>query len=133
MKTVRITGSDQDENFNFHSFYENFETDIRDVFDKRIPIKERYVKNDQLPYMNRTLRKAIYNKKIVYHKYLKNKNAKSWENYRHSRNLVNKLKNNQLKNICKIGALVDVNHQIFGVQSNHIYPRNLETPKIKLF
>ena len=80
VKTVRITGSDQDENFNFHLVYENFETDIRDVFDKHIPIKERYVKNDQLPYMNRTLRKAIYNKKMVYHKYLKNKNSKSWEN-----------------------------------------------------
>ena len=81
-KTVRITGSDQDEKFNFHSVYENFETDIKDVFDKHIPIKERYAQNNQLPYMNRTLRKAIYNKKMVYHKYLKNKlrSFKSKEN-----------------------------------------------------
>ena len=28
---------------------------------------------------------------------------------------------------------MDVNHQILGVESNHIYPRKLETPKIKLF
>ena len=41
MKTVRITGSDQDDNFNFHSVYENFETGIRDIFDKHIPIKEK--------------------------------------------------------------------------------------------
>ena len=44
MKTVRITGSDQDEDFNFHSVYEN---DIRDVFDIHIDIKERYVKDNQ--------------------------------------------------------------------------------------
>ena len=33
-------------------------------FDKHVPIKERYVKNNQLPYMNRNLRKAIYNKNM---------------------------------------------------------------------
>ena len=77
MKTVRITGSHQDENFNFHSVYDNFETDFRIVLDKHIPIEERFVKNNQLPYMNRTFRKAIYSKKMVYHKYLKNKKVQT--------------------------------------------------------
>ena len=42
--------------------------------------------------MNRNLRKAIYNKKMFYHKYLKNKKSRTWEKYRQSRNLVNKIK-----------------------------------------
>jgi S-adenosylmethionine synthetase len=45
-----------------------------------------------VPYMNRELRKAIYNKKMYYSKFLKDKSSKNWEQYRLRRNLVNKLK-----------------------------------------
>ena len=51
-----------------------------------------YKKQNQVPYMNRNLKKAIYEKKMYYSKYLKNKNSKTWEQYRIRRNLVNKLK-----------------------------------------
>ena len=44
MKDVRLTGNTEDENFNIHAGNDNFETDIRNVFDKHVPIKERYVK-----------------------------------------------------------------------------------------
>jgi hypothetical protein len=47
-----------------NEIYETFESDINTIFDKHVPIKEMYRKNNQLPYMNRELRKAIYNKKI---------------------------------------------------------------------
>ena len=72
--------------------------------------------------MKRNLRKAIYNKKMSYHKYTKNKNSRIWEKYRQSRNLVNKIKkkNNLLKSTFKIDVLVAVNLQIFGAQLNHI-------------
>jgi hypothetical protein len=46
--------------------YETFESDINTIFDKHVPIKEMYRKNNQLPYMNRELRKAIYNKKSTF-------------------------------------------------------------------
>jgi S-adenosylmethionine synthetase len=59
--------------------YEKFESNITDIFDKHVPVKEKYCRKNQLPYMNRELRKAIYNKKMFYSKFLKNKNAKTWE------------------------------------------------------
>ena len=62
------------------------------IFDKHAPIKQAYVREKQLPYMNRKLRKAIYDKKRLHNKYLNCKNSRSWEKYRKSRNLVNKLK-----------------------------------------
>ena len=80
MKDVRLTGNTEDENYNIHAVYDKFETDTRNGFEKHVPIKERYVKNNQLPYMNRNLRKAIYNKKIFYHKYPRNKNSRTWKN-----------------------------------------------------
>ena len=47
MNDVKLTGDTVDENFNIHAVYDKFETDVRNVFDKHIPIKERYVKNNQ--------------------------------------------------------------------------------------
>ena len=72
MKDIQLTGIDDDD-CSIHTVYENFENDIRNIFDKHVPIKERYVKINQLPYMNRNLRKAIYNKKMSYHKHTKTK------------------------------------------------------------
>ena len=65
---------------------------MSNIFDKHVPIKTMYKKQNQVPYMNRNLKKAIYEKKMYYSKYLKNKNSKTWEQYRIRRNLVNKLK-----------------------------------------
>jgi hypothetical protein len=49
-----------------NEIYETFESDINTIFDKHVPTKEMYRKNYQLPYMNRELRKAIYNKKMFF-------------------------------------------------------------------
>jgi hypothetical protein len=43
-----------------NEIYETFESDINTIFDKHVPTKEMNRKNNQLPYMNRELRKAIY-------------------------------------------------------------------------
>ena len=57
--------------------HEKFESNITDIFDKHVPVKEKYCRKNQLPYMNRELRKSIYKKKMFYPKFLKNKNAKT--------------------------------------------------------
>ena len=44
IKDVKLTGNTEDEKFNIHAVYDKFETDIRNVFDKPVPIRERYVK-----------------------------------------------------------------------------------------
>ena len=53
-----------------NEIYVTLESDINTNFDKHVPTKEMYRKNNQLPYMNRELRKAIYNKKMYYSKFL---------------------------------------------------------------
>ena len=81
------------------AIYDTFESDIVSIFDKHAPVKQTCLREKQLPYMNRKLKKAIYDKKRLHTKDLKCKNGKTWENYRASRNLVNKLKNkNKTKN-----------------------------------
>ena len=79
-----------------NNVYNTFENDFLDIINRHAPMKTVYKKKDQLPYMNRELRKAIYSKKMHHNKYQKNKNSKNWELYRKSRNLVNKLKKKSL-------------------------------------
>ena len=47
------------ENCNIDNVYDKFESDIVSIFDKQASIKQAYVREKQLPYMNRKLRKAI--------------------------------------------------------------------------
>ena len=60
--------------------------------DKHAPYKSRKIAGKQVPYFNRTLRKAVYRKKMLFNKFQKLGNSKTWEEYRKQRNYVTKLK-----------------------------------------
>lgn len=62
---------------NVNNLYQNFESAVSDIYDKHVPVKQMYRKAKQVPYMNKTLRKAIYLKKMYLHKFQK---LKSHEN-----------------------------------------------------
>jgi len=72
--------------------YDHFECEVSKVIDKHVPVKHRYPRKNLVPYMNRELRKAIYNKQMLRNKYEKYHTDKTWEAYRKQRNLVTKLK-----------------------------------------
>ena len=91
LKDIKIV-----ENDDLNAMYNNFENEISSVIDKHVPLKQMYKRNAPLPCMNRKLRKAIYQKKMMYHKYLKNKNSKTWNKYRIARNAVTSLKKKSL-------------------------------------
>ena len=73
-KVIQITGID-DDNCSIHTVNEKIENDVRNAFDIHVPIKE----NNQLPYMKRNIRKAIYNKNCHDINITKNNNS-TWEN-----------------------------------------------------
>ena len=89
----------QEIDFNFisperdvNTVYGEFSNNILDVMNKHAPFKKRKIRDKQVPYFNTNLRKAIYRKKMLHHKYQKVPNSTNWENYRVQRNLVNKIK-----------------------------------------
>jgi lipopolysaccharide/colanic/teichoic acid biosynthesis glycosyltransferase len=49
------------------------------------------------PFMNKTLRSAVYKKRMTHNKFLKDKGNKNWEAYRKQRNLVTKLKKQSIR------------------------------------
>jgi adenosyl cobinamide kinase/adenosyl cobinamide phosphate guanylyltransferase len=54
-------------------------------------------RKNSVPYMNRELRKAIYNKQMLRNKNEKYHTDKTWEAYRKQRNLVTKLKKRSVR------------------------------------
>lgn len=66
--------------------------------------------------MNKTLRQAIYKKKMQYYnKFLKHRYTKNWENYRQQRNLVTKISK-------EIGAKLFFERFIGGPKSTDFWP-----------
>ena len=61
-------------------------------------MKKRKAINKTASFMNQTLRREIYKKKMAYNKYQKCKSKANWENYRKQRNLVTKIKKKSIRN-----------------------------------
>jgi len=70
----------------------NFSKIFNSVADKHAPLKSKKCIDKPVPYMNKTLKQAIYKKRMLQNTYNKYKTSKHWEKYRKQRNLVTKLK-----------------------------------------
>ena len=63
-----------------------------DIYNKHVPVKQRKLVKNHVPFMNSKLKKAVYSKRMLHNNYKKYRDTKSWELYRQQRNLVTKIK-----------------------------------------
>ena len=68
--------------------YTSFQGAFGHVLDKHAPMKKRYIRANDSPFMNRTLHKAFMRLK---NKYNKNRTAENWDAFRRQRNLCVKI------------------------------------------
>ena len=85
-------------NTDVNAAYDNFNNKFIQTANKHAPFKERKILPKQIPYMNKTLKSAVYKKKMLYNKFQKMNTKKNWEAYRRQRNLVTKLKKQSVNN-----------------------------------
>ena len=71
--------------------YDDFEKAYLEVLDKHAPIKKKTVRANQVPYMSKTLRKAIMRRSNLENKYLKSRNPESKEAYKKQKNYCSRL------------------------------------------
>ena len=57
-----------------------------DVLDKLAPVKHKYVRANQAPFMNKTLNKSVMDRSRLKNKYLKNNTQENWLAYKKQRN-----------------------------------------------
>ena len=70
--------------------YNKFEEVMVNTINEHAPMKKRKSISQPAPFMNKTLRSAVYKKRMTHNKFLKDKSNKNWEAYRKQRNLVTK-------------------------------------------
>ena len=78
--------------------YSSFETAFDRVLDKHDPIKKKFVRANDKPFMTRVLRKATMLRSRLRNKYNEDRTAKNWNNFRKQRNSCVKLFRKEKRN-----------------------------------
>ena len=78
--------------------YSSFETAFHRVLDKHAPIKKKYVRANDKPFMTRALRKATMLRSRLRNKYNEERTAENWNNFRKQRNSCVKLFRKEKRN-----------------------------------
>ena len=83
--------------------YDKFQNVLRKVLDKHAPLKKKYLRANNSPFMTKPLRKLIMNRSRCKNAYFKNKTVENWEKYRKLRNdcvkLTKKVKQKYFENL----------------------------------
>ena len=78
--------------------YSSFETAFDRVLDKHAPIKKKYVRANDKPFMTRALRKATMLRSRLRNKFNEDRTAENWNNFREQRNSCVKLFRKEKRN-----------------------------------
>ena len=81
--------------------YETFEKVFLEILELHAPQKQKYVRANEVPYMTRTLRKAIMRRSQLETKFLKSKSDQDKQNYKRHKNFVSKLYKKERKKFFK--------------------------------
>ena len=71
--------------------YKQLEKGVLEVYNRHVPLKKRIVRANEVPYMTKTLRKAIANRSRLENKYYKHKSKESLTAYKRQKNYCSRL------------------------------------------
>ena len=71
--------------------FELFHLAFKTALDRFAPLKQKVLRNNNQPFMTKTLRKAIMNRSKSKNKFNKQRNAKIWFDYKQQRNYCSNL------------------------------------------
>ena len=77
--------------------YETFEKVFMNLLEIHAPLKQRYIRANEVPYMTRILRKAIMKRSQLESKFYKTKSASDQINYKRQKNYVSRLYKKEIK------------------------------------
>ena len=77
-------------NFNYTDL-RTFKETVFNIFNKYAPIKRKYVRANEAPFMTKELHKAIMKRSRLRNKFLKDRTENNQKNFKHQRNFCKKL------------------------------------------
>ncbi len=78
--------------------WKHFSDTFAAVTDTHAPLKTRKIRQDQAPFMNKKLKKAIWTRKRLFKKFQSNRSNENWEKYRKQRNACVDLRRQSMRN-----------------------------------
>ena len=96
--------------------YETSTNTLSQVTDKYAPLKKKKCFSKPAPYMNKTLKQAVYNKRMLFNKFQNYTSASNWGKFRQQRNLVTKLKRESVNQYFIERYVGGCNDNTFGQQ-----------------
>ena len=80
LKNFSRKSDESNENYEFISYQ------FQPVVNKHKPLKTKIVRGNNAPFVNKTLRKEIYNRSALRNKFLKDSSDSNWQKYQKQRN-----------------------------------------------
>ena len=111
---------------NFSEFNERVET----MLNEHAPIKKKYIRANDVPFMTKALRKAIYTRTILRNRYNKNRTRENWNAFKRQHNkcvkILRQAKIDYYKNFY-VKCLTD--NRKFWKQSSHYFLKKSRIPQ----
>ena len=73
---------------------------FKDVLDQHVPLKKKWIRGDQLPWISPDLLRKISHRNKLFKRHKRNPTSTSWDDYKRQRNKVTSLKCNAVKRFC---------------------------------
>ena len=85
---------------NADDVWAHWRTLFKDVLDQHVPLKKKWIRGDQLPWISPDLLREISHRNKLFKRHKRNPTSTSWDDYKQQRNKVTSLKRNALKRFC---------------------------------
>ena len=85
---------------NADDVWAHWRTLFKDVLDQHVPLKKKWIRGDQLPWISPDLLREISHRNKLFKRYKRNPISTSWDDYKRQPNNVTSLKRNALKTFC---------------------------------
>ena len=98
-----------------------------EVLDKHAPLKKKWIRGDQLPWITPELKREISRRNRPFKKYARNPTDSSWEEYRKQKNKGSLLKGKGMKSFCVDASLNKKHHGEFWRKMKPLLPSKAKT------
>ena len=85
---------------NADDVWAHWRTRFKGVLDQHVPLKKKWIRGDQLPWIPPDLLHEISHRNKLFKRHKRNPTSTSWDDYKRQRNKVTSLKRNALKRFC---------------------------------
>ena len=113
---------------NIQTDFNLFNSTVKDILNKQAPLKQKYLRDNDAPFMSKNLRKAIMKRSRLKNRFNKNRTDENWLAYKTQRNLCVKiLRENKTSYYAKIDTKAVCDNKRFWKVVKPLFSNKVQT------